>query len=143
MLARMLLAAVLALSLPVHAQDYPGRPIKIIVPSPAGGLTDVLTRIVGERLWAKWGQPVIVENRSGAASNIGAEAVFKAEPDGYTLLREGCVDELLVYLAPGLIGDSGWGMFSLPEVTEHGQTIPLSIRDVSRVGEDIRVIARL
>ena len=60
-----------------------------------------------------------------------------------SLLREGCVDELLVYLAPSLIGDTGRGMFSLPEFTELAQKIPLSIGDVSRVGEDIRVIARL
>ena len=60
-----------------------------------------------------------------------------------SLLREGCVDELLVYLAPSVIGDTGLGMFSLPEITDLEQKVPLSIRDVSRVGEDIRVIARL
>ena len=84
MIARMLLAA--ALALPVHAQGYPSKPIRIIDPFPAGGASDTQARIVGERLLARWGQPVIVENRSGAAGNIGAEAVFKAEPDGYTLL---------------------------------------------------------
>jgi tripartite-type tricarboxylate transporter receptor subunit TctC len=66
--------------------DYPSRAIKIIVPFPAGGTVDVLTRIVGERLAAKWGQPVVVENRVGAAGNIGTEAAARAEPDGYTLL---------------------------------------------------------
>jgi len=60
-----------------------------------------------------------------------------------SLLREGCVDELLVYLAPSLIGDTGQGMFSLPEFTDIAQKISLSIREVSRIGEDIRVIARL
>lgn len=60
-----------------------------------------------------------------------------------SLLREGCVDELLVYLAPSLVGDTGQGMFGLPEFTDLSQMISLSIRDVSRVGEDIRVIARL
>ena len=60
-----------------------------------------------------------------------------------SLLREGCVDELLVYLAPSLIGDSGRGMFSLPEFTDLAQKISLSIREVSRVGDDIRIIARL
>jgi tripartite-type tricarboxylate transporter receptor subunit TctC len=71
------------------AQDpasYPGRPIRIIVPFPAGGAADALPRIVAEKLSSKWGQPVIVENRAGASGSIGAEAVFKAEPDGYTLL---------------------------------------------------------
>ncbi|MFN0163488.1 MAG: Bug family tripartite tricarboxylate transporter substrate binding protein [Burkholderiales bacterium] len=71
------------------AQDtssYPARTIRIIVPFPAGGTADLLPRIVGERLTARFGQSVLVENRPGAAGNIGAEAVFKADPDGYTLL---------------------------------------------------------
>src|SRR5262249_10316019 len=75
---------------PAWAQDpaaaYPGRAIRVIVPFPAGGAADALPRIVGERLAAKWGQPVVVENRAGASGAIGAEAVWRAEPDGYTLL---------------------------------------------------------
>ena len=69
-----------------RAQDYPSRPVKIIVPFPAGGTADVMPRIFGDWLSKKWGQPVVIENRTGAAGNIGAEAVAKAEPDGYTLL---------------------------------------------------------
>jgi tripartite-type tricarboxylate transporter receptor subunit TctC len=68
------------------AQDWPTKPIRIIVPVPAGGAADTLARIIGERLSAKWGQPVLVDNRTGANGNIGAEAVFNAAPDGYTLL---------------------------------------------------------
>ncbi len=67
-------------------QAYPLRAIRIIVPFPAGGTADLLPRIVAEKLAASWGQPVIVDNRSGAAGNIGAEMVYNAEPDGYTLL---------------------------------------------------------
>jgi tripartite-type tricarboxylate transporter receptor subunit TctC len=66
--------------------NYPNRPVKIIVPAPPGGAADVLPRIVSEKLAARWNQPVIVENRPGAALNVGAEAVARAEPDGYTLL---------------------------------------------------------
>lgn len=66
--------------------NYPSRPIKIVVPVPPGTLLDALPRMIGEKLTARWGQPVIVENRPGAASNLGTEAVYKAEPDGYTLL---------------------------------------------------------
>lgn len=66
--------------------NYPSRAIRIIVPFPAGGAADALPRIVAERLAARWGQPVIVENRAGASGSIGAEAVARAEPDGYTLL---------------------------------------------------------
>lgn len=74
-------------SAPALAQaDYPTRAIKIIVPFPPGATVDTLPRIVSEKLSAKWGQPVVVENRTGAAGNIGADAVAKADPDGYTLL---------------------------------------------------------
>ncbi len=69
-----------------RAQDYPSRAVKIIVPFPAGGTADVMPRIFGDWLSKKWGQPVVIENRTGAAGNIGAEAVAKADPDGYTLL---------------------------------------------------------
>ena len=68
------------------AADYPNRPIKIIVCVPAGGGVDTVTRFIAERLHQKLGQPVVVENRAGAAGNIGAEAVFTSDPDGYTLL---------------------------------------------------------
>ena len=81
------LALALAAGPAAQAQDaYPGRPIRIIVPLAAGGGTDVLARVIAQKLSAKFGQPVIVENRTGAAGNIGAEAVFRAPPDGYTLL---------------------------------------------------------
>jgi tripartite-type tricarboxylate transporter receptor subunit TctC len=88
---RWLLSAVLACSAffiaaESNAQDYPTRSVKIIVPFPAGGTADAMPRLVGEWLARKWGQPVVIENRTGAAGNIGSEAAFKAEPDGYTLL---------------------------------------------------------
>jgi tripartite-type tricarboxylate transporter receptor subunit TctC len=85
---RQLVGAVLVAAAPagVVAQDnYPSRMIKIIVPVPPGGAADILPRVVAEKLASRWGQPVIVENRPGGALNIGAEAVAKAEPDGYTL----------------------------------------------------------
>ena len=68
------------------AQDYPRRTVKVIVPFPAGGTADLMPRIVFDVLSRKWGQPVVIENKPGAGGNIGAEAAFNAEPDGYTLL---------------------------------------------------------
>ena len=82
----LLLCAFSVFAISASAQDYPARAIRIIVPFPAGGTADLLPRIVGEKLAANWGQPVIVDNRAGAGGNIGAEMVYNAEPDGYTLL---------------------------------------------------------
>ena len=82
---RWLLAALLASAPAVQAQDYPTKPIKIVVPYPAGGSADLLPRIFAEKLNARWGQPLLIENRPGAGGNIGAEFVYRAEPDGYTL----------------------------------------------------------
>jgi tripartite-type tricarboxylate transporter receptor subunit TctC len=84
--ARILLAAALAFAIGIHAQDYPGKPIRIIVPNPPGGGNDLAARIVAERFREKWGQPVVVDNRAGASGRIGAEALAAAAPDGYTLL---------------------------------------------------------
>lgn len=86
-----LLAAASALALaagPLHAQTeaYPGKPIRIIVPNPAGGSADLMPRLISEQLSIKLGQSVTVDNRAGAAGNIGAEYVYNSLPDGYTLL---------------------------------------------------------
>jgi tripartite-type tricarboxylate transporter receptor subunit TctC len=88
-LLRPLLLAVLAFSFSfsgANAQDYPAKPIRLIIPFQPGGGSDTLARLLGERLTAKWKQPVIVENHAGAGGNLGAEIVAKAAPDGYTLL---------------------------------------------------------
>ena len=68
------------------AQSYPAKPVRIIVPFPAGGLADVLTRGLGQELTKVWGQQVIAENRPGANTIIGAEVTARAPADGYTLL---------------------------------------------------------
>jgi tripartite-type tricarboxylate transporter receptor subunit TctC len=70
----------------VHAQEYPTRPITIIVPYTPGGSTEILARLVGQRLESRLGKPVMIENKPGAGTVIGANAVAKAAPDGYTLL---------------------------------------------------------
>jgi tripartite-type tricarboxylate transporter receptor subunit TctC len=79
-------ASLLAGALQAVADDYPSRAVKIIVPFPAGGTADAMPRLIGDWLSKKWGQPVVIENRTGAAGNIGAEAGFRSEPDGYTLV---------------------------------------------------------
>jgi len=80
-------AAASALFAPaVHAQAYPNRFLRIIVPFAAGGATDVMARVIGARLSEVWGQQIVVEARGGAGGNIGAQMVAQADPDGYTLL---------------------------------------------------------
>ena len=80
------LALVVLLSPAAQAQQYPNRPIRIIVPYAAGGTSDILARQIGPKLTETWGQPVIVENKPGANGNVGADFVAKSAPDGYTLL---------------------------------------------------------
>src|SRR3954466_15105935 len=80
-----LLALLLAVS-PAAAQDWPQKPVRIIVPFPAGGSNDTLCRIVADKLSGEWKQPVIVDNKAGAGGNIGAEIAYGAAGDGYTLL---------------------------------------------------------
>src|SRR5262245_44355222 len=82
-------AALPAVSRIVEAQAYPSRPVRIIVPFPAGQATDTIARLMGQSLSERLGQPFVIENRTGAGGNIGTESVVRATPDGYTLLLVG------------------------------------------------------
>lgn len=90
-MVRALVAAAFCIGLtlggaPANADDYPNRPIKIVIPFPPGGPTDGMARIISERLNAVLGQPIVVENRGGAGGGVGGKFVAEAEPDGYTIL---------------------------------------------------------
>jgi tripartite-type tricarboxylate transporter receptor subunit TctC len=80
------IVAMLAASFACAQGTFPTRTVRFIVPFPGGGINDVLARIVGEKLQTRWGQPIIIENKTGAGGNIGAELAYQSEPDGYTLL---------------------------------------------------------
>src|ERR1051326_5042345 len=80
----LVLAAMCAVA--AHAQNYPAKPIRIVVGVPPGGATDIVARLVGQKIGEQVGQPVVIDNRGGAGGNIGAELVAKSPPDGYTLL---------------------------------------------------------
>ncbi len=84
--AMMMCAALMLAASATQAQDWPSKPVRIIVPYSAGGTSDVLARIIGQRLGEAWGQPVVVENRAGANGNVGSDVVAKSAADGYTLL---------------------------------------------------------
>src|SRR5262249_14250548 len=96
---------VVALAGPAGAKAYPSRPVKAIVAVGAGGTGDIFMRVLGEELHRRWGQPVVVENRPGGASNIGARARADAPPDGYTICimpGEPLAPYQLLYKAPSL-----------------------------------------
>jgi len=84
---KLLLIAVIALALPgaVRADDYPGRPIKLIVPFPPGGPNDIIARVVAQKMSGLLGQTVVIDNRAGAGGVVGTDAVAKSAPDGYTI----------------------------------------------------------
>ena len=87
-LAMLIGAAMLSMATLASAQSpaYPDKPIRIVVPFPTGGVADTFGREIGKRLTESWGQPVVIDNRSGAGGNIGADIVAKSPPDGYTLV---------------------------------------------------------
>ena len=84
-LGLLIVAALLAGSGGLAAEDYPARPIRIVVPVSPGGITDIVARVVADHITARSGQPVVVENRTGAGGNLGVEAVARSAPDGYVL----------------------------------------------------------
>jgi tripartite-type tricarboxylate transporter receptor subunit TctC len=88
-----------------QAQDYPAKPVRIVVPFPAGGPTDIVTRALGQKLTEEWKQQVIVDNRPGAGANIGAEHVVRSAPDGYTFLMASTIHNINPSLYPKLSYD--------------------------------------
>src|SRR5260370_673684 len=133
MLAKPVLAALLALAgTAASAQTYPDRPITMIVPYAAGGSSDVLARLLGERLAKSLGQQIVIDNRAGAGSRLGTEVAAKAAPDGYTLLladmphtivpaiQKGVHYDPVADFAPiGLIGTASMVLFVNPAVKAH------------------------
>ena len=85
-LLSVIVGALVAFSAPASAETFPSRPVRLLIPYPAGGAVDILGRTLGDELSKKWGQPVVVENHAGAGGAIASQIVAKSAPDGYTLI---------------------------------------------------------
>ena len=109
------------------AQAYPAKPVKMIVPFPAGGATDVVARLLGQKLSEAWGQPIVVENRTGAGGNIGADAAAKSPPDGYTLfMTSGSIVTANPYMYKSLTYDPAKDLVAITNVATGPQVIAVS-----------------
>lgn len=120
------LAAAPALRQPALAQGtpaWPARTVKLVVPFPPGGPSDVCARILGERLTAVWGQSVVVENRAGAGGNIGADVVAKAAPDGHTLLVPASSIIAAPFLVPNMTFDPLRDFAPVAEVVDYPMVV--------------------
>ena len=127
-----------ALVAPAQAQWNPTRPIKIVVPYPPGGASDAAARTLSERVSLKLGQPVVVENRAGAGGTLGTDAVFRAEPDGYTLLL-GASDAISIapHLQPALT------KYKSEEFTAIAPVNQVTTILVARPGLEVKNVAEL
>ena len=83
---KLLFITIALLCTTTHAADFPQRPVRIVVPSTPGGALDILSRMLAQKLPERWGQPLVIDNRSGAGGIIGSEIVAKSDADGHTLL---------------------------------------------------------
>ncbi len=137
------LAAAFAFSAAALGQAYPAKPVRMIVPFPAGGPADLVARLLSAKLPEIWGQPLVVENRGGAGGNIGTAAVARAAPDGYTILltTSGLMSN------PGLYKDAGFDpVRDFAPVTVVGNSATIVVRHPSLAGvntmRDIEQLAR-
>src|SRR5690349_10849855 len=117
------------------AQAWPTKTVKIIVPFVAGGATDVVARLLGQKLQDLWGQSVVIENRAGAGGNIGADAVAKSSPDGYTLLMtSGSIVTANPYMYKSMPFDAAKDLVAITNVASGPQLIvvtpSLPVRDL-------------
>jgi|SoimicmetaTmtHMA_FD_contig_81_367168_length_3133_multi_3_in_0_out_0_3 tripartite-type tricarboxylate transporter receptor subunit TctC len=140
---RAALAAILLLSASAFGQTYPSKPVRMVVPFPAGGPADLVARLLSAKLTETWGQPLVVENRGGAGGNIGTAAVARATADGYTILltTSGLMSN------PSLYKDTGFDpVKDFAPVTVVGNSATVVVRHPSLAGvntmHDIEQLAR-
>ena len=133
---RALAAALVLIPTLAFAQAYPAKPVRIVVPFPAGGATDVVARLLAQRLSEAWGQSVIVENRAGAGGNIGADAAAHSPPDGYTLLMtSGSIVTANPHMYKAMTFDPARDLVAITNVATGPQVIAVG---ASVPGKDLR-----
>jgi tripartite-type tricarboxylate transporter receptor subunit TctC len=120
---RLLVLAATWVSFAALAQDYPNRSVRIVVPFPAGGTTDIITRALAQKLSDEWKQPVVVDNRPGGGANIGAEQAVRSAPDGYTLLMASTAHSINATLYPKMAYDPLKDFTPLSLVAETAQVL--------------------
>ena len=123
MIAAALLGAAVSSGAALAQQDYPNKPVRIIVPFPAGGTTDILTRAIGQKLSEEWKQPVVVDNRPGGGANIGAEQAMRAPADGYTLFMASTIHSINASLYPAMTYDPVKDFTPITLVAETAQVL--------------------
>ena len=139
------IAILFALAWPAHAQDYPARPIRIVLPFSPGGDTDLLARLLSKRFYEAFGQTAAVDNRPGAGGNLGAEIVAKSAPDGYTLMMSTASVAVNVSLYAKLPFDARRDFIPITQVassplavTVHASVPAKSIRDIVALAKKTR-----
>ena len=119
MIRRLAAAALVLLPLAAFAQAFPSKPVRILVGSAAGGGTDIVSRLLAAKLQELWGQPVVVENRTGASASIAADLVVKSAPDGYNVVmavpNSHTIGAWVMKLLPDFPGKNRLPPFSMPE----------------------------
>src|SRR3954464_4215920 len=135
-------AVTLCLAMPASAQSYPSKPIKMIVPSTAGGITDFVGRLAAEQISTMSGQPVIVENRPGPGGAVGMEAVTKATPDGYTLGAINTGDIIGGFLHTGLSFDPFKDLLAVAMFVEARQLLVISAHVPAKTFQEFLDYAR-
>jgi tripartite-type tricarboxylate transporter receptor subunit TctC len=123
MLAAALLGAAVFSGAATAQQDYPNKAVRIIVPFPAGGTTDILTRAISQKLSDEWKQPVVVDNRPGGGANIGAEQAVRSAPDGYTLFMASTIHSINASLYPAMTYDPVKDFTPITLVAETAQVL--------------------
>ena len=142
-LIRLFVPAVLMTLAPIsHAQDYPRKPVRVIAPFAPGGATDLLARLVSQKLSERWGQSVIIDNRTGAGGHIGAEVAARSPPDGYTLLVAGAPHAIGMSLYKKLAYDLAKDLAPISNLATYPSAIVVHPSLPVRSVKDLMTLAR-